>query len=213
MAEVTINIGDRSFQVVCQEGQEPYLMSAAEMLNSEAAKLDAAGGRLTESRMLLMAGLMLADRTAALEDQVKANDSSALGAQLVQEQSNTQRVKADLAAALQELAILKTDAAHTKAQLDEANLDGVKDMHEQLAAAQSEITSLTTRLEQQQAEANKEANSVSAEMLVKARTKRDEALADLETSAGRVETLTQERNDATNALMRVVEKLEAATDA
>lgn len=45
------------------------------MLDAEAQPLVAQMGRLPEGRMLLMAGLMLADRTAAVEDenrQIKA---------------------------------------------------------------------------------------------------------------------------------------------
>jgi len=67
MPEVTIEIGGRSFQVACQPGEEPYLLSAAKMLDEEAAVLAAQVGRIPEARMLLMAGLMLADKTASLQ--------------------------------------------------------------------------------------------------------------------------------------------------
>ncbi|MBC7164640.1 MAG: cell division protein ZapA [Roseovarius sp.] len=67
MPEVTIEIGGRSFQVACQAGEEPYLLSAAKMLDEEAAVLAAQVGRIPEARMLLMAGLMLADKTASLQ--------------------------------------------------------------------------------------------------------------------------------------------------
>ncbi|QCO56815.1 cell division protein ZapA (plasmid) [Pseudorhodobacter turbinis] len=69
MAELEITIGGRSFMVACQEGEEHFLQTAASMLNSEADPLVTQMGRLPESRMLLMAGLMLADRTASVEDQ------------------------------------------------------------------------------------------------------------------------------------------------
>ncbi len=72
MPDVTITIGGRDFEVACQEGEEHFLNAAARMLDTEAAALGAQVGRLPESRMLLMAGLMLADRTAGLEDQVRA---------------------------------------------------------------------------------------------------------------------------------------------
>ena len=71
MPDVTITIGGRDFEVACQPGEEHYLKSAAQMLDTEAAALGAQVGRLPESRMLLMAGLMLADRTAGLEDQLR----------------------------------------------------------------------------------------------------------------------------------------------
>ncbi len=71
MPEVTITIGGRDFPVACQTGEEHFLRSAAALLDAEAAPLVAQMGRLPEARMLLMAGLMLADKTAALEDELR----------------------------------------------------------------------------------------------------------------------------------------------
>lgn len=70
MPEVTIEIGGRKFDVACQAGEEPYLKSAAKMLDEEAAVLATQIGRIPEARMLLMAGLMLADKTANLQDRL-----------------------------------------------------------------------------------------------------------------------------------------------
>lgn len=69
--EVEITIGGRSFEVACQEGEEQYLYAAARMLDNEAAVLIDQIGRIPESRMLLMAGLMLADRTVGLEERLR----------------------------------------------------------------------------------------------------------------------------------------------
>ncbi|WP_341365836.1 cell division protein ZapA [Yoonia sp. BS5-3] len=71
MPQVEIAIGGRTFEVACQEGEEHFLHSAARMLDTEAAHLADQIGRLPESRMLLMAGLMLADKTAGLEDKLR----------------------------------------------------------------------------------------------------------------------------------------------
>jgi cell division protein ZapA len=71
MPEVEISIGGRSFEVACQEGEEHYLQSAARMLDNEASTLTGQIGRLPEARMLLMAGLMLADKTAGVEDRLR----------------------------------------------------------------------------------------------------------------------------------------------
>ena len=71
MPEVTIQIGGRGFQVACQDGEEQFLHAAAKMLDDEAQVLSDQIGRLPEARMLLMAGLMLADKTAAVEDKIK----------------------------------------------------------------------------------------------------------------------------------------------
>ncbi|MEJ1998560.1 MAG: cell division protein ZapA [Maritimibacter sp.] len=71
MPDVKITIGNRDFEVACQEGEEHFLQSAAEMLNTEAQTLMSQIRHLTESRLLLMSGLMLADKTAGMEDNLK----------------------------------------------------------------------------------------------------------------------------------------------
>lgn len=77
MPEVKVSIGSREFDVSCQEGEERYLRAAAQYLDNEATALIGQIGRLPESRMLLMAGLMLADKTAGLEDQLRAAEDRA----------------------------------------------------------------------------------------------------------------------------------------
>ncbi len=70
MPDVSIIIGGRQFEVACQDGEESFLKAAAEVLDGEARLLTDQVGRLAENRMLLMAGLMLADKTVALEEAV-----------------------------------------------------------------------------------------------------------------------------------------------
>ena len=79
MPEVEITIGGRSFEVACQEGEEQYLQAAARMLDAEASVLVDQIGRVPEARMLLMAGLMLADKTAGLEDRLREAEDRAAG--------------------------------------------------------------------------------------------------------------------------------------
>jgi cell division protein ZapA len=71
MPDLEILIGGRSFTVSCQPGEEHFLRGAAAMLDVEAQPLVAQMGRLPEARMLLMSGLMLADKTAAIEDELR----------------------------------------------------------------------------------------------------------------------------------------------
>ncbi len=72
MPELEITIGERRFFVSCRAGEEHFLNAAAKMLDAEATPILQQMGRLPEARMLLMAGLMLADRTAAVEDEVRS---------------------------------------------------------------------------------------------------------------------------------------------
>lgn len=86
MPEVTVTIGGHDFTVACQAGEEHYLESAAAMLDGEASVLSAQIGQLPSQRMLLMSGLMLADKTAGMEEQLRAAQDRAARAEAELEQ-------------------------------------------------------------------------------------------------------------------------------
>ena len=75
MPEVEIEVGGRRFEVACQPGEEEYLISAATALDKEASSIGDQLGRLSESRMLLMAGLMLADQAGNLKEKLAKSDA------------------------------------------------------------------------------------------------------------------------------------------
>ncbi len=86
MPEVKIEIGGKDFTVACADGEEQFLLEAARMLDREAQGLVSQIGRMPEARMLLMAGLMLADRTAAYEAKANAAEEKlARQARLIEE--------------------------------------------------------------------------------------------------------------------------------
>lgn len=76
MPEIVIQIGGRDFTVACQSGEEPFLRAAAQMLDVEASVVIGQIGRMPSERMLMMAGLMLADKTAGLEEDLQKAEES-----------------------------------------------------------------------------------------------------------------------------------------
>lgn len=91
MPEVTINIGGRAFEVACQPGEEDFLKTAAQMLDDEATALANQIGRMPENRMLLMSGLLLADKTADFQDKLRAAENK-----LETAQAELQSMRAEL---------------------------------------------------------------------------------------------------------------------
>ncbi len=114
MPEVRITIGGRDFDVACQAGEEHYLQSAARMLDIEATTLIGQIGRIPELRMLLMAALMLADKTAGLEDQLRSAEDRAVMAERALERA---RVAAPPVAA--DNGTMSAIVAHTLSQIAE----------------------------------------------------------------------------------------------
>ena len=100
MPEVTIKIGQRPYTVNCPEGEEPQLQKARDALDAEASTLLAHAGRVPEAQMLLMSGLMLADRTLALQEQLRATEAA-----LEQAQQASQEVYREIKTVVKEVEV------------------------------------------------------------------------------------------------------------
>jgi len=69
MAEVSLEIGGRSYPVHCRDGEEDHLRRIAGMVDAKAKDAERAVGGVNEARHLLFAALLLADE---LNDSRKA---------------------------------------------------------------------------------------------------------------------------------------------
>lgn len=104
MADVEFTIGHKEYNVSAQDGEERLLQRAAAILDAEARQILEQAGRMPEPRLLLLAGLMLADRFATMEDRAEKAERH-----VNRLQSNPTRVEvpiipADLKEAMAELA-------------------------------------------------------------------------------------------------------------
>ncbi|MDJ1016304.1 MAG: cell division protein ZapA [Paracoccaceae bacterium] len=133
MPEVQISIGGRPFTVACQEGEEHFLESAASLLDNEASQLMDQIGRLPESRMLLMAGLMLADKTAGTDDKVKSlEDKIAQQEAWIEELQNKPQPEPQRV----EVAVIPDEVTQTLAELA-ARAEAIAEAAEEKARAAS----------------------------------------------------------------------------
>ena len=61
MAEVTIEVGGRRYEIACRNGEEDQLRRLAVLVDEKAQRARAALGGVNEARQLLLAALLLAD--------------------------------------------------------------------------------------------------------------------------------------------------------
>ncbi|HEX8446509.1 MAG TPA: cell division protein ZapA [Sphingomonas sp.] len=66
MAKITLTIGGYAHEMACRDGEEDHFLRLAGLLDAKATEAARAVGGLTETRMLLFAGLLLADENAGL---------------------------------------------------------------------------------------------------------------------------------------------------
>ena len=61
MAQVTIEVNGRPYQVGCEDGQEAHLLELVRLFDRQVRAVSQDMGQLTETRLFLMAALLLAD--------------------------------------------------------------------------------------------------------------------------------------------------------
>ena len=106
MTDTIITVGGRDFTVACREGEERFLHGAAALLDAEARVLIDQMGRVPEGQMLLMAGLMLADKTASLQEKLRLAEEKLVAREerLAELEQGGATLSEDMAERLSELA-------------------------------------------------------------------------------------------------------------
>ncbi len=87
MAQVSVTIGGRVYRMACDDGQEEHLMRLARELDQKLAQLREAFGEIGDTRLAVMAAIMVADdlsesrrRIWALEQEVEGLQETRLAA-------------------------------------------------------------------------------------------------------------------------------------
>lgn len=71
MARVSITINNNTYDIACADGEEQHILDLAGVLDAKVGELVGAIGQAGESRLLAMAGLLMADEMAELRDEVQ----------------------------------------------------------------------------------------------------------------------------------------------
>lgn len=61
MAQITLKINDRSYEMTCDDGQEDHLRRLAAHVDERMQELASTVGQVGEARLLIMASLMITD--------------------------------------------------------------------------------------------------------------------------------------------------------
>ena len=61
MAQVEVTVNGRNYVVACEDGEEDHLLELAAYINGYVGELAESLGQVGEARLILMAGLLMAD--------------------------------------------------------------------------------------------------------------------------------------------------------
>lgn len=79
MPTVIVRVNDRPYNMVCDEGEEEHLSELASLLENEVTKLKKSFGQVGDSRLLLMAGLVVADKLDEMLKRIESQESEIEG--------------------------------------------------------------------------------------------------------------------------------------
>jgi cell division protein ZapA len=122
MAQVVVTVNGRAYTMQCNDGEEAHLADLGELLDTEIARIKDAVGQVGDVRLLLMGGLVVADKLADalkriedLEAQIRTIQASRNGA-VRQGQELEETVVARLDAAARRLEAMAREAAEPAGQ-------------------------------------------------------------------------------------------------
>ncbi|HEX6978047.1 MAG TPA: cell division protein ZapA [Alphaproteobacteria bacterium] len=126
MAEMTVTINGRAYQVACEDGQEAHLQRLATYIDQRVADLVKDVGQVGDARLLVMVSLLIADELADVYDELAELKS----ATAVPPQPDPETVRAA------EAAQAAATAAEARAAAAEA---AAREAQERLSAVEAEL--------------------------------------------------------------------------
>lgn len=72
MAQLAITINGRSYEIACEEGQERHLSELGAYIDKRVKDLVASVGQIGDTRLLVMASLLIADELSDVYDELDA---------------------------------------------------------------------------------------------------------------------------------------------
>lgn len=79
MAQVAVTINGRSFRMACDDGQEDHLLSLAAEVDGKVEQLKGAFGEIGDTRLTVMAAIMVADELAEMRRRLKTVEAELAG--------------------------------------------------------------------------------------------------------------------------------------
>lgn len=81
MAQVSVTIGGRVYRMACDDGQEDHLMRLARELDQKLAQLREAFGEIGDTRLAVMAAIMVADELSESRRRIRSLEQEVEGLQ------------------------------------------------------------------------------------------------------------------------------------
>lgn len=90
MANVIVTVADRPYTMQCPDGEEQHLRDLAKLLDTEVSRIKQSVGSIGDIRLLVMSGLMVADRLTEAMQKIEALEEQVNGLREARNTAQTQ---------------------------------------------------------------------------------------------------------------------------
>ena len=97
MAQITITVNSREYAIACEDGQEGHILQLSRILDEKAKLLGAGANQVSESMLLAMIGLLLADELSEIKKGNIPTESTSANTEMLQ------RIDDELASTIKKL--------------------------------------------------------------------------------------------------------------
>jgi len=111
VGQVSVSIRGRNYPIACDDGQEEHVIRLASYLDKRAAELDRTVGLVSEARMLVMVGLLVADELAEAHDELRRIRESLVGTEAAARKAGAETVERRITPVIERLAHRLDDIA------------------------------------------------------------------------------------------------------
>jgi cell division protein ZapA len=118
MAHVIVEVNGRPYTMQCPDGEEDHLRELAKLLDTEVGRIKTSVGSVGDIRLLVMAGLMVADRLSESIRKIEDLDDQVRGLK------DTRVAMQEEMRALEQKVTTKLDVASTQLERLARALDG-----------------------------------------------------------------------------------------
>ena len=103
MAVVDVTVNGRTYQIACDDGEEKHLADLARYFDGHVSEVSSSVGQVGEARLILMAGLLVADELSNSRGRIEGLESSAAKA-AAEDKRAVEELASNLSSAMNALA-------------------------------------------------------------------------------------------------------------
>ena len=97
MPEITVNINDQEYAIVCDPGEEDHLKDLSSQIDGKVRELTRRFGKIGETRLMVMASLLITDEISELNEKINSGLTKidSLEAQLETKEKTIENAKSE----------------------------------------------------------------------------------------------------------------------